>query len=338
MALLVTSWSNGVQCVPKDYIMPPERRAGDFVTISKDIPVINLQNDRSDIIQQVMKACQEFGLFQVINHGVPEEMMADMRVLYDEFFNMPVEDKLGVYAEKFGDGCTLYTSGLNYAKEDVHYWKDTLKHACHPLEEHAPSWPEKPTRYREEVGKYSIEMRKMGFKVLELIAEGLGLNKGHFEEVGREQSMAINHYPPCPDPSLAMGIGGHTDPNLITFLQQDHYGLQIRKDGQWMGIEPIPNAFVVNLGYQLHIISNGMLKSVEHRGVLNSTASRTSIVTFFAPSPTLPLVVEPAKELVTSTTPQVFKSYLYNEFLAEYLAFIRKPGPRNGTPLDPYRI
>ena len=85
---------------------------------------------------------------QVINHGVPGEMMADMRVLYDEFFNMPVEDKLGVYAEKIGKGCTLYTSGMNYAKEDVHYWKDTLKHACHPLEEHTPSWPEKPTRYR----------------------------------------------------------------------------------------------------------------------------------------------------------------------------------------------
>ncbi|PWA91413.1 Isopenicillin N synthase [Artemisia annua] len=150
--------------------------------------------------------------------------------------------------------------------------------------------------------------------------------------------MAINHYPPCPDPSLAMGIGGHTDPNLITFLQQDHYGLQILKDGQWMGIEPIPNAFVVNLGCQLQIISNGKLKSAEHRGVLNSTASRTSIVTFLGPDSTLPLVVGPAKELVTSTTPQVFKSYLYNEFLAEYLAFIRKPDPRNGTPLDPYRI
>ncbi|GKC69358.1 hyoscyamine 6-dioxygenase-like protein [Tanacetum coccineum] len=150
--------------------------------------------------------------------------------------------------------------------------------------------------------------------------------------------MAINHYPPCPDPSLAMGIGDHTDPNLITFLQQDHYGLQLLKNGKWMGIEPIPNAFVVNPGYQLQIISNGTLKSPEHRGVLNSTASRTSIVTFFAPSQSIPLVVEPAKELVTSTTPQVFKSYIYNEFLAEYLAFIRKPGPRNGTPLDVYRI
>lgn len=93
------------------------------------------------------KTWVEIGI-QVINHGVSEEMMADIRVLYDEFFNMPIEDKLSVYSENFGKGCTLYTSGLNYAKEDVHFWKDTLKHGCHPLEEHSPSWPDKPARYR----------------------------------------------------------------------------------------------------------------------------------------------------------------------------------------------
>ncbi|XP_071715385.1 hyoscyamine 6-dioxygenase-like [Rutidosis leptorrhynchoides] len=338
MALLVSTWSNGVQSVPQDYVMPPERRAGEFIKVCNEIPVINLQGDRSEVVQQIINACKEFGLFQVINHGVSDKMMADMRVLYEEFFNLPVEEKLGVYSEKFGKGCTLYTSGLNYAKEDVHYWKDTLKHGCHPLEEHAPSWPDKPARYRDEVGRYAAEVRKMGFNILDLIAEGLGLSKGYFNEVSQDQSMAVNHYPPCPDPSLAMGIGGHTDPNLITFLQQDQYGLQIQKDGVWMGIDPIPNAFVVNLGYQLQIISNGKLKSAEHRGVLNSIAARTSIVTFMGPNSNLPIVVEPAKELVSSSSPQIFKSFKYNEFIANYLDFIRKPIPRNGTALDSYRV
>lgn len=342
MALLVSSWSNGVQSVPKDYVMPPERRPGDFISVCNQIPVIDLQenpkNDRSDIIQQILKACQEFGLFQVINHGVSEKMMEDMRVLYDEFFNMPVDDKLGLYSETFGKGCSLYTSGLNYAKEDVHFWKDTLKHPCHPLEEHTPSWPEKPARYREDVGRYAVEVRKMGFKILDLIGEGLGLNEGYFNGVSQEQSMAINHYPPCPEPSLAMGIGGHTDPNLITLLQQDQYGLQMCKDGKWMGIDPIPNAFVINIGYQLEIISNGKLKSAEHRGVTSSTAARTSIVTFFGPNPGLPVVVEPAKELVTLISPQMFKSYQYNNFIVDYLAYLRKPLPRSGSPLDPYRL
>ncbi|KAI3506856.1 hypothetical protein L1887_21440 [Cichorium endivia] len=344
MAQLVSSWSNGVQSVPKDYVMPPERRPGDFIAVCKEIPVINLQNDRSEVVQQILKACQEFGLFQVINHGVSEKMMADMRVLYDEFFNMPIEDKLGLYAKTYGKGCTLHTSGINYAKEEVHFWKDTLKHDCHPLEEHSPSWPDKPARYREEVGKYAIEVRKMGFKILNLIGEGLGLTEGYFDRVSQEQYMAVHLYPQCPDPSLAMGIDGHADPNIITFLQQDQYGLQIQKDGKWMGVDPIPNAFVVNLGYTLEIISNERLKSVEHRVVTNSIASRTSIVTFFAPSPTLPVsnelpvIIEPAKELVTTCSPPTFKSFQYKDFVADYLAFMRKPRPRNGTPLDPYRV
>ncbi|KAJ0512557.1 putative oxoglutarate/iron-dependent dioxygenase, non-heme dioxygenase domain-containing protein [Helianthus annuus] len=255
MAKLVSSWSNGVKFIPKDYVMPPERRAGDYITVCKEIPVINLEDDRSEIVRQILKACQEFGVFQVINHGVSDKMMEDMMALYDEFFNLPVEDKLGVYSEKLRKGCTLYTSGLEYAKEDVHYWKDTLKHPCHPVEEHSPSWPDKPARYKEEVARYVVEVRKMGFMILDMIREGLGLREGYFSEVSQEHSMAINRYPPCPNPSLAMGIAGHNDPNLITFLQQDHYGLQILKDGIWMGVEPIPNAFVVNLGYQFHVRS-----------------------------------------------------------------------------------
>ncbi|KAJ0520121.1 putative oxoglutarate/iron-dependent dioxygenase, non-heme dioxygenase domain-containing protein [Helianthus annuus] len=340
MAKLVSSWSNGVKFIPKDYVMPPERRAGDYITVCKEIPVINLEDDRSEIVRQILKACQEFGVFQVINHGVSDKMMEDMMALYDEFFNLPVEDKLGVYSEKLRKGCTLYTSGLEYAKEDVHYWKDTLKHPCHPVEEHSPSWPDKPARYKEEVARYVVEVRKMGFMILDMIREGLGLREGYFSEVSQEHSMAINRYPPCPNPSLAMGIAGHNDPNLITFLQQDHYGLQILKDGIWMGVEPIPNAFVVNLGYQFHVISNGKLKCVEHRGLLNSSVSRTSIVTFLGPNPELPTVVEPAKELVTSSNPRMFKSYRYNEFIANYLvmAYNRKSGSRNGYALDPYRL
>ncbi|KAJ9565150.1 hypothetical protein OSB04_001116 [Centaurea solstitialis] len=343
MAQLVSSWSNGVQSVPEDYLMPPEKRPGDSVSVCNEIPVIdlheNLKNNRSDIIKHILKACQEFGLFQVINHGVSEKMMEDVMVLYHEFFNMSIDDKLCVYSETpLGAACSLYPSSLNYAKEDVHFWRDILRHLCHPLEEHTPSWPDKPSRYRQEVGRYAIEVRKMGFKILDLIAEGLGLKDGYFNEVSQNHTMAINHYPPCPDPSLAMGIGAHRDANLITFIQQDQYGLQMYNHGKWMGIEPIPNAFVINIGYQLEIISNGKLKSVEHRGVTSSTAARTSITTFVGPNLDHSVAVEPAKELVTSTSPRKFKSYQFNNFIADYLAYSKKPVSRDGTLLDLYRL
>jgi len=92
-------------------------------------------------------------------------------------------------------------------------------------------------------------------RILSLISEGLGLESGYFEnDLTGSVLFSINHYPPCPEPSLALGITKHSDPNLITILLQDHvYGLQVFKDGNWIAVEPIPNAFVINIGYQLQV-------------------------------------------------------------------------------------
>ena len=50
--------------------MPPEKRTTDF-SVSKDIPVLDLGQEagrgRSALIQQIIKAGEEFGAFQVCN-------------------------------------------------------------------------------------------------------------------------------------------------------------------------------------------------------------------------------------------------------------------------------
>ncbi|GMP41015.1 hypothetical protein CsSME_00011266 [Camellia sinensis var. sinensis] len=57
------------QSLPNSYVLPPDRRPGIVnVPIGKDIPVIDFQSivdpdDRVEIVQQILKACQEFGLF-----------------------------------------------------------------------------------------------------------------------------------------------------------------------------------------------------------------------------------------------------------------------------------
>lgn len=93
---------------------------------------------------------------------------------------------------------------------------------------------------------------------MKLIAEGLGLEPEYFtNEMRRAQSMFVHHYPPCPDPSLTLGTRKHGDTSLITILLQDNVpGLQVLKDDQWIGIQPISNAFVVNFGYQLQVHNN----------------------------------------------------------------------------------
>ena len=67
--------------------------------------------------------------------------------------------------------------------------------------------------------------------------------------------MAVNYYPPCPEPELTYGLPGHTDPNVLTILLQDLQvaGLQVLKDGKWVAVNPEPNAFVINIGDQLQV-------------------------------------------------------------------------------------
>jgi len=112
--------------------------------------------------------------------------------------------------------------------------------------------------YRHVVGAYATEVKKLAATILELLCEGLGLESGHFGgKLSEIPSLLVNHYPPCPDPSLTLGVSEHCDPNLITILQQDSdvFGLQVLKNGEWIGVEPISNAFVVNMGYQMQVNS-----------------------------------------------------------------------------------
>ncbi|KAL3518800.1 hypothetical protein ACH5RR_021389 [Cinchona calisaya] len=266
MASLLSSWSFNLQSLPATYVVPAEKRPGKPAPISKDIQVIDLGNlNRGDLVQKIIQASQEFGLFQVINHGVPEMLMIDTDNIGKEFFSMATEENETLSsADDAQKGWKLYTSSGSYIAQDFKYWKDTLEHSV----------------------------------ILLRLASKLGLII--------QQDIA------CPDPSSALGVGGHYDGNLITILQQDVYGLQLFKDGQWLGVEPLSNAFVINIAFALEVISNGTLKSAMHRVVTNSDYSRTSLASFV----NFPFdkIIEPAKSVVSPSNPPVFRGFQFKEF------------------------
>ncbi|KAF5459362.1 hypothetical protein F2P56_023315 [Juglans regia] len=341
MEKLISSRSN-LQLVPESYVIPPESRPGNAkVPLFETIPVIDiageLGSDRAQLVKQIMQACQDFGFFQLINHGVSKKLMHDVLEVVNELFELPAKDKESICSEDPKQSCRLYAS-IDYDREKVHYWRETLRHPCHPLEEHVQFWPEKPARYRKVVGSYSAEVMKLSLWLLDLICEGLGFEAGYFEdhELTQNQLMYINHYPPCPDPSLTLGLPKHSDPNLLTLLLQEKVsGLQILKDGEWLGVEPNPNAFVVNVGLTLQIISNGKLLGAEHRAVTQKNVARTSIATFIYPSENCH--IGPEKSLLSecsSTTPPLYRGFAYKDYLSSYVADTNESVP----PLERYKI
>ncbi|CAL5376025.1 unnamed protein product [Camellia sinensis] len=217
-------------------------------------------HDRADSIKQIMKGSQDFGMFQVINHGLLKELMDDTMSLFKEFFDMPEEDKATYYSEDTSKSFRLYTGSFPHSVINHNYWKDSVRQDCHPLEDHIETWLEKPDRYR-----------KLGLRILNLICEGLGIEVGYFAgDLSKFQGMTVNHYPPCPNPSVVLGVCGHYDTNLLTLLQQDEYGLHILKDGQWVGVKHVPGAFVINIGSQLESRVHHALNPNPYSGVFGS--------------------------------------------------------------------
>ncbi|XP_061344235.1 hyoscyamine 6-dioxygenase-like [Gastrolobium bilobum] len=319
---LVSSWYNLHSSVPPSYVQPPERRPGNAVIATGiNIPVIDIGgHDRDDIIRDVMKASEEFGFFQVINHGVSKELVEDTLGIFKGFHAMPVNEKISESSKDPNGSCKLYTSSGRNNQDVALYWKDSLQHPCPPSGDFMEYWPEKPAGYREIVGKYTQELRKLGLKILDLLAEGLGLDPKYFYGELSENAVVISHlYPPCPEPSLTLGASKHKDPNILTILlqQADITALQVFKDGAWIPVEPIPNAFVVNMGFMLQIISNGRLIGAEHRVITNSSTARHTIAYFI--NPTKEAFIEPAKPLLSSTSPPIYRSMTFGELLGNFL-------------------
>ncbi|XP_076905253.1 hyoscyamine 6-dioxygenase-like [Bidens hawaiensis] len=314
MANLVSSWFKTTRILPENYIFPVDERPGSVeVPLCRNIPLIDLSTTQSQIVQEILHACQEFGFFQVINHGVSVDLINDTMELFKEIFNMPVEEKEKLYTNDPTKSYKFFTSSYNYIDEKIHFWRDNLQHPCHPIDEWVHSWPEKPTNYRNVVRKYSLEVRKLSLRMLELICEGLGLKHGYFgEELTGAQLLSINHYPRCPDPSLTLGIPKHADHSLIPMLLQESIqGLQVFKDGQWFNVAPVPHAFVVNIGHQLQVISNGKLRSAEHRAVTNLREARTSIASFIFPCQDT--IIQPAQLMSDLEVPR-FQPFKFKDF------------------------
>ncbi|WVZ14995.1 hypothetical protein V8G54_012561 [Vigna mungo] len=320
--MLLSSWYDVHSTVPSSYVQLPENRPGKVVSsLHEPIPVIDLgERHRPHLTKQILKASQEYGFFQVINHGVSHDLMDETLNIFKEFHGMPPKEKINECSKDPNGNFKIYTSGENYKKNATHYWKDSLIHPCPPSGENFQYWPEKPSNYREIVGKYSREMNRLTLEILEILCEGLGLEPRYFcGGLCENPSLAAHHYPPCPQPSLTLGLAKHKDPTIITILLQDKEveGLQVLKDGTWIAVAPIPNAFVVNIGLLLQIISNGRLAGVEHRAVTNSSIARTSVVYFVYPS--FESNIEPAQALLKgSNTPPLYKSITCREFRANF--------------------
>ncbi|XP_074281177.1 codeine O-demethylase-like [Silene latifolia] len=254
-------------------------------------------------------ALSSWGCFQLVNHGVASSLMDQLHSVGKEFFALPLEKKLKYSrtAEWFeGYGCDIVS------EDQPINWNDRLHLRIHPPEQrNLKLWPDIVPKFSETLDEYASEMRKVLEIMLRAIAKSLNLEENTFlSELGEDGTFfaRFNFYPPCPHPDRVLGLKPHSDGTLITILLQDKdvEGLQVLKDDQWYKVPVIPNALVINVGDQLEIMSNGILKSPVHRAMIDKEKERMSVAV--PTSVAIDREIGPLSELITSDRPRLYKN------------------------------
>ncbi|KAI3979597.1 hypothetical protein MKX01_013692 [Papaver californicum] len=297
--------------IPKRYVRDVAERPTLVKTptsLPMQIPVIDLSklDENNTELKKLAASCEEWGFFQVVNHGIDTDMLRTIEEVAMEFM-LPLEEK-NKYPMLPGT-VQGYGHAFVFSEDQKLDWCNMLALGVEPFWIRNPKlWPTNPAKFSEALEKYSTNVRKLCKNLLRFIALTLGLNQDTLMRCSVKQ------------PDLVLGLSPHSDGSALTVLQQgtgSSVGLQILKDDKWVPVQPIENALVINIGDTLEVLTNGKYKSIEHQAVTNKNKDRLSIVTFYAPSYEIEL--GPLPEFIDMTRPCMYRRYNHGEYSKHYI-------------------
>ncbi|MGG9963978.1 isopenicillin N synthase family dioxygenase [Ferruginibacter sp. SUN106] len=288
---------------------------------------------KAAFVQQLGKAYEEVGFVAVKNHGVPDELIADLYKYVQEFFSLPSDQKRKYEIPELA-GQRGYTSfGKEHAKgSDAPDLKEFFQYGQVPRD----NFDEEEYPLNVTVNQIAAfnatfehayrEFEKSGTALLQAIALYLGLEEHYFDEYVHNGNSILRsiHYPPITsEPKSAIRAEQHEDINLITLLVgASADGLQIlTKQNEWVGVTSLPEQIVVNVGDMLQRLTNNKLRSTTHR-VVNPArelwhTSRFSIPFFLHPKSSMSLKC--LTSCIDADHPKAYPDATAGEYLDERL-------------------
>jgi isopenicillin N synthase-like dioxygenase len=260
------------------------------------------------VIEEVRDACTGTGFFQLVGHGIERELQERVFKGAEKLFRLPMEEKIkldkshSVGASNRGyeliGGQGLQEGTLPDLKEGFYVGHEIPASDPRVLNNAflmGPNiWPPpelvSELDFKEPMSSYYTQMHALTLKVLDVIAAGMkyeGVAEVFREFTGNDAvaSIRLLHYPPdTGNDKNQLGAGAHTDFGAITLLLQDEVGgLQVWDyvGKEWRDVEPVKEAYVVNVGDMLQMWTSGSYKSSLHRVVNRSGRDRYSVPFFF---------------------------------------------------------
>ncbi|KAG6711345.1 hypothetical protein I3843_05G044700 [Carya illinoinensis] len=321
---------SGLSMVPDRYIQPIQERIHKQNTISHKLQPIDLSKldgpNHDQVVEDIAAAAETLGFFQVINHGVPVELLESLKDAAHRFFGRSPAEK-AVYRNGVSPNPHVkYGTSFVPDKEKALEWKDYISMAYTSDTDALDYWPKD---CKEAALEYLKTSSKMVRRLMEILMSKLGetvVDDSRIDALIGLKMVNMNFYPACPNPELTVGVGRHSDMGTLTVLLQDGIGgLYVKvedleddgKNGEyWIEIPPVPGALVINVGDTLQILSNGRYKSAEHRVRTTRSESRVSIPIFTTPKASE--IIGPLRGVVEKDGVARYREFVFQDYMNNF--------------------
>src|SRR5919112_4133428 len=283
------------------------------------IPVLNLGTARQadgsfspEFIEQLRDATHRVGFFQVIGYGGAPGQAKELLATIRRFFELPLEERmkldnrLSPHFRGYTRMGTEVTQGRAGAREQIDYSPEREPVTGYPADQpywllQGPNlWPDEALpELRPAAMAWAALMSKVGAELMRAIAVTLRLPEDYFDEPFQDSpawmGKLVHYVGGVVEEAGDQGVGSHADYGFVTLLLQDQVGgLEVQPPGvtEWLPVEPIPGALVVNLGEMLEVATEGYLAATIHRVQAPPPGVDRYSVPFFW-SPRLDAVIKP---------------------------------------------
>src|SRR5262245_8413929 len=258
------------------------------------LPVIDISDLASEATRRAIDAaCEDWGFFHVIGHGIDEQTIAALKREMRAFFAQPLAAKRAI-VRTAENPWGFYDQELTRRTRD---WKQIYDYGPPDGEVLRPQWPRALPGFRAAIEAFYAACDAVALRLLHVVAFNLGMPETALDRSFRPahtRFLRLNYYPRCPPPDPPdatagakngfLGVNPHTDSGALPLLLQDEQpGLEVLHDGTWHLVEPRRDALVVNIGDIVQVWSNNRYQAALHRALVATDAERFSAPFFFNP-------------------------------------------------------
>jgi isopenicillin N synthase-like dioxygenase len=269
-----------------------------------EIPIIGLggiacsTQDRIALAEHLRYVCHEIGFFVMVDHGVSNQLVADVFDTMERFFALPdttkalIDKRQSRHFRGWEPVGTEFTNNRPDIRQQIDLWSEWP--AAAPDAEPAylrllgpNQWlpDDLLSGHRALLRRWFDELGALADRLLGLLSLGLGLDDDHLARYFGDRPMSLTKlisYPPTP--AGQAGVNAHHDTGFVTLLAAGTTpGLQVENPhGDWIDVPVVADSFVVNLGEMLQGITGNYFVATPHRVITDRP--RLSAGYFHGPS------------------------------------------------------